>query len=365
MTESGATAEDRDMVLAAARLGWTLAEVRGRVRDVASGVADPPGRPKGVLPLGQERSQKEQLIEYFNVIASLAEKLDVDVPAKSLSHAPANIGADRASQWLKDAAWATAVASNAPGAASRAADAKDLATVYYSWDARIQDEFASQPSLSAAYQLGRAVGETRWSFDLAKSNPSDLPAGAFLLGPERGRRVDRLIERLAAHYDPVTRNALEHSLRAWRIADTTKADPPNEQWRMALAAQATIWHDLILGQRDGASLVSPRDLIEHPFSLIAIVRRLWPEFTLIVVGIVLLIVAAYWLTTPGATEQVAAIAGVLGITGVTAGSLAARARTQANDLFGALRRDIYRDLVADKATVRPGSIQPVARESNP
>ena len=43
---------DREQVLAAARLGWTLAELRGRVRESVSGPLLDRARPKGVLPLG-------------------------------------------------------------------------------------------------------------------------------------------------------------------------------------------------------------------------------------------------------------------------------------------------------------------------
>lgn len=89
---------DRELVLAAARLGWTLAELRGRVRESVSGPPLDRARPKGILPLGQERSQKEQLIEYGNVVSGLAKRLDVDVPAQTLSHAPTDVAGKSASE---------------------------------------------------------------------------------------------------------------------------------------------------------------------------------------------------------------------------------------------------------------------------
>jgi len=352
---------DREQVLAAARLGWTLAELRGRVREIVSGPPLNPARPTGILPLGQERSQKEQLIEYGNVVSGLAKRLGVDVPAQTLSHAPTDVAGKSASDWLRRSVWAVASPPDAADAARLQDAARDLATVYYSWDARIQDELAAQPSLSAAYQLGRGVGEIRWSLDLRKADDDDYVPGAFLLGGDRGERIDRLIARLAAYYDPITQHALQTSLGAWRIDDPGTAKAPDDTWRSGLAAQATIWHDLILGQRDGASLVSPRDVLEHPTSLFSLVRRLAPEVLIAALGVVLLLVAAYVLGTPGMTEWIGAAAALLGLTGVTAGGLAAKARASATDLFTVLRNDVYRNLVADKAVVAPGRIRPASR----
>jgi hypothetical protein len=348
---------DRELVLAAARLGWTLAELRGRVRESVSGPPPDRARPKGILPLGQERSQKEQLIEYGNVVSGLAKRLDVDVPAQTLSHAPTDVAGKSASEWLRRSVWAVANPPDPDDTARLKGASRELANVYYAWDARIQDELAAQPSMSAAYQLGRGVGEIRWSLDLRKANDDDLVPGAFLLGSERGERIDRLIARLAAYYDPITQYALELSLQAWRINDPAIAKAPDDAWRSGLAAQATIWHDLIVGQRDGASLVSPRDVLEHPAALLSLAKPLAPEVLIAALGVVLLLVAAYVLTTPGMTEWIGAAAAVLGLTGVTASGLAAKARASATDLVTALRNDVYRNLVAHKAIVPPGNIQ--------
>lgn len=352
---------DREQVLAAARLGWTLAELRGRVRESVSGPQLDRARPTRILPLGQERSQKEQLIEYGNLVSSLAVRLGVDVPAQTLSHAPAAVGDKSASEWLRSTVWAFASPSDPDDTAHIKGAQRELATLYYSWDARIQDEFAAQPSLSAAYQLGRGVGEIRWSLDLSKANDDDYAPGAFLLGADRGERIDRLIVRLAAYYDPITRYALEMSLRAWRIDDPATAKAPDDTWRSGLSAQATIWHDLILGQRDGASLVSPRDVLEHPASLLALARPIAPEVLIAALGVALLLVAAYVLGTSGMSEWIGAAAAVLGVTGVTAGGLAAKARASATNLIRELRDDVYRNLVADKAIVAPGSLRSAKR----
>jgi hypothetical protein len=350
MAESDSIApDDRDLVFAAARLGWAMAELHGRVRETAERSVTDAVRPAGVLPLGQERSQKEQLIEYFSVIRTLAQRLGVDVPADQITGHPDNIQGS-AAEWLRRAAWSVATTPDPTEPAAIAA-ANDLRTVYYGWDARIQDEFASRPSLSAAYQVARGVAEIRWQFGIEAGGDPDYDAGVYLLGLARGARLDRLIDRLSEYYDPVTRHALQTSLASWRIADEATTKAPDASWRAALARQATIWHDLILGQRTGASLISPRDVLQKPASLVPVLLRLWPETLLILLGAVLLTAAAAFIATPGFEERLPAITGVLGVLGITFGTISARARASANDLISALRNDLYRSLVADKAIV--------------
>lgn len=346
------TQADRDIVLRAARFGWTLAEAQGRVAEIAAGIYREPARVTGVLPLGTERSSREQLFEYFDVLRALAEELAVDVPLPRFGRG------DRASQVFNRAA--SAVASGSRGADDPERERLDqrFAAVCYAWDAQIQDTLGSRPPISAAYQLARAVAEIRWSLDvpLPRERKPDEPVPMrFLLGAGRGKGIERLLDRLSPYYDPITRNALVASLARWRDADVPTPTPRVSPWRDSLTAQATVWHDLVLGQRDGESLVSPRDVIDHPLSLVVVARRLWPETLLVATGIGVLLVAAYWLATPGVADQFGAVAAVVGVTGVTAGGLAARARTQATDLLGALRRDLYRDLVAAKAIVPPPS----------
>jgi hypothetical protein len=348
--EDPATPADRDTILRAARFGWTLAEARGRVAELAAGMYREPRRVTEVLPLGTERSSKEQLFEYFDVLGALAEELALDVPLPRFGRS------NRASRVFNRAASAVASGSHGADDPERERLNQRLADVCYAWDAQIQDTLGSRPSMSAAYQLARAVAEIRWSLDvpLRKDRKPDEPLPIrFLLGADRGMGIERLLDRLSTYYDPITRNALLKSLAEWRGADVPTPTPRVSPWRDKLTAQATIWHDLVLGQRDGESLVSPGDVMDHPLSLLRVARRLWPETLLVATGTGVLLLAAYWLATPGVAERFGAVAAVVGVTGVTAGGLAARARTQATDLLGALRRDLYRDLVAKKAIVLP------------
>src|SRR5580658_4976079 len=101
--------DDADHVLAALRLGWAVAEMRGRNRpDGPSGeVIGMPDRVDHPLPLRIERGKTELRIEIQSVVAELAQQLLVDQApdgtsfsaalgdqAKLLAHVRANRAAD-------------------------------------------------------------------------------------------------------------------------------------------------------------------------------------------------------------------------------------------------------------------------------
>ncbi len=109
--DSGRDADDAQAVLAALRLGWSVAEMRGRNRP-----GGPPGEVIGMpdhadhaLPLRIERGPSELRIEIQSVVAELATDLGVDGPgfgaalgdkAKLLAHVRAAKAADALRQAL-------------------------------------------------------------------------------------------------------------------------------------------------------------------------------------------------------------------------------------------------------------------------
>ena len=250
--------DDRTLVLAAARLGWNLAELAGCLRDARPIPAEPGHQARKWLPLGQERSETEQLVEYTATIDELAVVLNIQIPAKDLPNAGRNVD-ETAAGWLKGAAYDLVVP--APTTPERAVIARDIERFLYKCDARFQDRLSAREPLSAAYQLGRGVAEIRWGWAFGASDGESRAIRDALLGKSRGTVIDRLMTRLAAYYDPITLHAIECSLAEWRPITATLDDPPDEAWQNALLEQGTIWHDLILGQRTGASLVSPHDIL--------------------------------------------------------------------------------------------------------
>jgi hypothetical protein len=276
--------------------------------------------------------------------------LSVDVDKKKLPYAGRNLG-DTPAGWLKGAAYD--LVQPREDTPERQVIVKDLGEFLYRLDAQIQDRIASNDSLSAAYQLARGVAEIRWGWAFEATDGESRRVRGHLLGPDRAKAIDRQLTRIDAYYDPVTLRAIELSLDTWRSAFDRLGDIPDKAWQAALIEQATRWHDLILGQRDGASFVTPTDLLAKPASILEIAKRLAPEVAVSAVGAILLVLAAGWLASPGGENSVALIAAALGIAGVTAAGISAKARAQAMDLIATVREEFYRALVANRAVVQP------------
>jgi hypothetical protein len=336
-------------VLSAARLGWSLAELRGRLRDPAP-PHGPSHRTERALPLGAERTWGEQSIEVETAVATLAERLKVDFPIEQLSNQPSNLKGSASDRLRAVAEALTAARASSPAALSAAWD--DVTQFFWSWDAAIQDEFAAAPSCSAAYQLGRGIAEIHWALDPGLTDDSDYRSWGFLLGDRRGEILEGLLVRLTNYYDPMTLHALRCSLGRWRALVESGLNRTTPNSLSALAGQAVIWHDLIVADRDGASLVAPSDVLRKPGEFLPVFRHLWPEALILGSGSLLLFFAAALLLSPGGQAAGAAI-GILGILGVSGAALATRARAAAVGLLSTMRDQLYLDLAAENAFVGP------------
>jgi hypothetical protein len=114
--------DDCAAVLAAVRLGWYLAEVRGRNRPGAHPGAPVklPGRTDHALPLEMERTAPELRIEAQAVLKALANRIGVDREASGTSFAGS---VDRAARSLAAAPGPAGAAPGADGASAGAAGA--------------------------------------------------------------------------------------------------------------------------------------------------------------------------------------------------------------------------------------------------
>lgn len=338
---------DVEDVRAAFRLGWAIAELRGRYRPDfragESGVQQAPiARTGHALPLANERTSKEQRIEVIHVLEGLSEQLEatfptasgdtkmkrLDVTLRKLDKTPEDSGA-----------W------------------NELANGLYYWDADIQDRLALIPIQSAAYQLGRGLAETYWALDSQIADSKDARSWLVLLGDDRRATLNRLIARLADFVDPLTVPAVAASLDAW---GELASDP---HWRLqpdarpALAQQALLWRDLIRGER------RPRDLIAGTSALqqIKLLRKLWPvlwpQFVTGVFAVAAVVDAAIALASGAKNVGLATAFGVLGGLGITSASLYGRAKASATSLLASIRDATERERVGHAATRRPKRAQ--------
>jgi hypothetical protein len=347
---------------AALRIGWTLAEVRGRFYPLADQSDTPnPPPPALLLDAANERSAVERQVEVVKVLATLSRSGTTDMDVNVLSfgtewatgdNAEA-IKALKASGMLRYLAacliWSRTKKNLSPtleaipaldetNAETPAKWWDRLASFLWAWDEAIQDQFATQTfGTASSYQLGRGLAESYWA--LNPSAPSGDPSSwSFLLGKDR---VDALAEncrRLAPVIGTITAGAVEATVRSW---GTVARDPGEYQDpKEALQRQIICWRDLLVTGRDPLTMVDSHDLEK-------VARRPWPlfrafgwEIVLVLIGGLLIGLAAAYLSKASAT-----ILSVLGAVGITASALVGWAKSNVQKVADRVRDAVNLDAV--------------------
>jgi hypothetical protein len=338
---------DREEVLKTFRLGWTVAELRGRYRPGLDHVRPPPvgRRVDHALPLSDERSTREQEIQLHEELARLSSELDLDHP---LPGGPAT--AETATVVIARLGHETSVARHRDQGDHNAWE--KLTEVFYDWDTWIQDTLLMQPVRAAAYQLGRALAETYWALDPAIEDPHDWRSWGFLLGRRRSRRIKQLIARLSGYVDPLTPSAVWASVDSWTEVASNKAWRGQSDARETLYDQGLIWRDLVRGEQRPSDLTHTRGEVTRVAVLPSVLKLFRFEIALSLIAVVILVGAAASLSngdhSPGNTVAV-----ILSGLGLTAAGLFARAKAVANSLLRQLSDAVTRAEIARAATCRP------------
>ena len=395
-----AVPEDDGDVVTAMRLGWNLAEVRGRNRpDAPPGAkAGLPGPPCHALPLHIEQSQAELRIQAQGVVATMAKKLGVDLDkdgnsfsgaidsqAKILAGARESAAAAPAgpagSPVLASARGGAAAAPGGPPAGSPppAATSNDplasnviandpaaqwdaLEELIFKFDAHIQDTMASGPdTVACGYQLGRALAEPYWALDPTLGKTSKSPTSWwFLLGAERCSEMTRLVGRLTAYFHPYTAAAIAGSVQVWRHVAA------DEQWREKadddLYRQIRHWYELVVMRQDPTTLVQPYALIRNFRMVKRALRIFWPELSGAIIAAAALSLFAGALGQHNISSLAKSAFGFIAITGFSLAGLTARFKNQAQAMVTRLRQDVYTDLVAVAITTAPPPPVPQPRQ---
>lgn len=340
-----AAPEDWADVLSALRLGWYLAEVRGRNRP--GGPVPPaeslPDRLGHALPLHIERTPAELRIEAQTVVRKLAHDLAVDtviVDGQPRSQADY---IDQQAKALADAA------SPAAPAAWQA-----LALSIYQLDAHTQDTLAAQSGTqAAAYQLGRGLAEVYWALDPAAGcDPLTPDCWMFLLGSQRCSELTRLAGRLSGYFNPYCCPALAGTLRLWL---SVASDP---QWRNgaqdSLYRQLRRWYGLLILGQDPSTLIKPYAVLRDWHTSLRAIRALWIQILTAAVSLALVIALITLIIDGSSNAFLKALFGVLGVAGLSAATVQAGLKNTAQSLLTRLRQDAYTDLVAEAIAEAPG-----------
>ncbi len=372
---------------AALRMGWVLAEVRGRLDPAADQTDTPnPAPPVMLLDAANERSAVERQVEAVKVLAALSTGGTADMKLGVLTFGTDWAKGDTAVTGLTASGMLRYLASRliwsrtgkdlsgTLGALSPI-DATSterssgtwwglLASFLWAWDEAIQDQFATQGfGTASSYELGRGLAESYWALFPSKGGGSSW---GFLLGKNR---VDALVEncrRLAPIIGTLTAGAVEATIRSWGdVAAKLAADPgaDTDPEKAALLQQITVWRDLLVTGRDPLTMVDPHDLAK-------VARRPWPllrafgwELGLIFVGALLIGLAAAYFSKIGAVFLSA-----LGAVGITTSAVVGWAKSNVQKVGDRVRAAVNLDAVVQAVTRLPepaGQPAPATRPGAP
>lgn len=372
---SGPTTVELEQLRGALNLGWSMAELRGRIR---YGHVEPPGTvdyqfPREefhALPIGGEHSLIEQQIATRVAVGLLAERFSLNEPLPQRNEAPPDtikVLAMDLEQKLEAAEKNSApVRPDAYPPGSEVAKAWQAASeaIYY-WDEQIQDGLGVSAELLAAYQLGRGLAEAFWALDPDAPEPDTKPTMAstdspphpgsweFLLGPRRQQMLGAYLATLEGAFAPLTGSAVRGPLTRWCALVSEKQVRSRAEALVALRGQVHNWRDVLLGSRDPISFAKGFGLKLAFRQAVRVAQTLPLETFLLLGGIALMAAAGYALGSDTTRTGTAVAASVLGFFGVTGAGLLARAKAQAAVLSVHLREAFYRDLVESQATVLP------------
>jgi hypothetical protein len=346
--------EDAPGVVNALRLGWYMAEVRGRTRPAGP---QPPGdqlpsRQNHVLPLRIERTATELRIEAQTILHKLSGDLSVDT---------VTVNNQQQSQTAVIDQQARALAAAAPQDTAADMAWKALATSIYELDARAQDTLTAQSDMqAAAYQLGRGLAEVYWALDPdAACAPLTPGCWAFLLGEHRCEELTRLAGRLSGYFNPYCPPAIAGTLRLWQSVAS------DQEWRKDaqdhLYRQLRRWYELLILGQDPSTLIQPYALLKDWQASFHALRALWIQLVTAAISLALVIGLITLIANGSANAFLKALLGVLGIVGLSAATIQASLKTTAQGLLSRFRQDAYTDLVAvaiAEAPDKPGARKP-------
>lgn len=377
-----ATPDDLDRVRQALNLGWSVAELRGRLR---YGHAEPPGTvdyqfPRErfhALPIGGEHSLVEQQIATRIAVGLLVQPFGLDQPLPNRKEPAASETIKTLAMELESKL--AAAERNGQGVArpdTYPADSEvakawaEIADAIYYWDEQIKDGLGVSAELLAAYQLGRGLSESFWALNpdapepatkptlKSTASPPDPGSWEFLLGPRRQLMLGAYVKLLEGALTPLSVPAVQGPLTRWCQLVADNQVRSSDGALEALRRQLQNWRDVLLGSRDPTSFARHFGFRLALRQAFRVMQALPLETALAAAGIALLAVAGYFLGADTSNKGVAVFASVLGFFGVTGAGLLAKAKAQADVLSGHLREAFYRDIVAAQATVLPRGVKP-------
>jgi hypothetical protein len=333
------------VVQSAIRLGWYLAEVRGRNRpDPPPGAAPKvPPRTNYPLPLRIERSPDEQRDQAEAVLFALVDKLAID------SETPIRYG--EALRKHLDAL-ADLRATVDPNPADVVETWNDAADWLWRLDAHIQDVLtAGSDTQACGYQLGRGLAECYWALDPGSAEGWD--SWTFLFDQARCGELSRLAGRLSGYMQPFGAPAITGSLEVWK---ELAGDPG---WRVVanardnLYGQIRTWYELLVLGKDPTTDIRPYQLIKGWRPTLRAAMVFLPQLVLAGIGVAGTVLLLLVLSADKTSHLLATLSGVVAALGLSVAGITAKVKSQAQAVGSRLRQDVYTDLIAVAITNVP------------
>ena len=321
----GASAPD---VETAVRLGWVVAELRGRSwpdgpRPATSSL---PPRPAHTLPLRSQRGYAAAQKSAVHTLVALATELGV--PADD---AEASLADDRSWQ--------------------------EVSTYFFELDARIQDSLAWRNEAAAnGYLLARGLAESYWGLGpetaWEENGQQTGVSLGFLFGTDRRRELTRMLGRLkGGQMHALSAPAISGSIEAWGKVADDPAWSRAPDLRDQLYEQVRRWYQLLVLDQDPTTLVKPYAKLSSPRGFFRFMRLYRLQ---IIIGIAaLLLITAFFAFRGETGDWIPSIVGVLGVGGAVLTGVLTRAQSSAQRLATRMRQDAYTDLVAVAVTSVP------------
>lgn len=356
-----ASPNDKAVVLQAFRLGWYLAEVRGRNRPDAP-ECDCRALPVGdqhPLPLRSERASAERRVEAQGVMAELAVELGVD---------DGGVGGSFGKR-IDQEADTLATARQSPTAApdALAEQWESFAGMLWDFDSHIQDVLAAKTETQAcAYQLGRGLAETYWALDPFETRQAQ--GWTFLLGDRRCAELSRLIGRLSAYLGTYTGSAVVGSIEIWRefaktaVFDRNQADAARTA-QDALREQIRRWYELIVLGQDPTTLIRPFGVIGNFRTFKQAFRQFWPQVAVTAIGLGFLAAFLILLGIGAGSGLVKTLGAILAATGLSIGGITGALKNSTQGLLVRLRQDTYTELLIEGVAVQPPTMSKATMRS--
>jgi hypothetical protein len=309
-------------VRTAIRLGWAVAELRGRCwpDGPRPTTATLPTRPAHTLPLRSQRADDAARVSAVSTLLSLAGELQIPTD-------------DAVEELAADRSW------------------EDVSTYIFELDARIQDSLTTRSEAAAnAYLLARGLAECYWGLGADSAwtyDGEDTGVSLrFIFGQDRRRELTRMLGRLeSGQMHPLSASAISGSVEAWGQVAEDPAWAGAPDLRERLYEQVRRWYQLLLLRQDPTTLVKPYAKLSSPHGIRRALRLYRPQI-LIGFGGLALIVAFFVVRDRFGSGWIPSLFGAIGVGGVALTGVLARARNTAERLATRMKQDAYTDLVA-------------------